>query len=101
MTVAVMEKQKSLSIDRVDAETWNRDLMDAFCQALEKDPAEDLLSVVGTRYISAHRVNRFTGLSEASRLNFKPVYCVQDQVHSRPEINLRDAFPADYDRQYR
>ena len=75
--------------------------MDAFCQALEKDPAEDLLSVVGMRYISAHRVNRFTSLSEASRLNFKPVYCVQDQVHSRPEINLRNAFPADYDRQYR
>ncbi|GAB1206380.1 hypothetical protein APSETT445_005065 [Aspergillus pseudonomiae] len=50
-----MEKQKSLPIDRVDAETWNRDLMDAFRQALEKDPAADLLSVVGTRYISAHR----------------------------------------------
>ncbi|GAB1196764.1 hypothetical protein APSETT444_006039 [Aspergillus pseudonomiae] len=85
MTVAAMEKQKSLPIDRVDAETWNRDLMDAFRQALEKDPAADLLSVVGTRYISAHRVSQFTGLSEASRLNFKTVYCVQDQAKPKEE----------------
>ncbi|OGM48781.1 hypothetical protein ABOM_003057 [Aspergillus bombycis] len=96
-----MENQKSLPIDRADAETWNRDLMEAFRQALEKNPAADLLSVVGERYVAAHRVGQYAGLSEASRLNFKTVYRLQDKVLSRPEINLRDTFPADYDRRYR
>ncbi|KAJ5958917.1 uncharacterized protein N7479_006067 [Penicillium vulpinum] len=97
----VMEKQNSLPIDRADAETWNRDLMEAFRRALEKDPAVDLLSVVGKRYVAAHRACQYAGLSEAARLNFETVDCLQDGALSRPEINLRDIFPTDYDRLYR
>ncbi|KAJ5109278.1 hypothetical protein N7456_005953 [Penicillium angulare] len=96
-----MEHQKSLPIDRVDAEMLNGDLMEAFRQALEKNPAVDLLSVVGTRYLSAHRVGQYKGLSEASRLNFKTVFRLETEVRAHPEINLRDAFPAEYDRLYR
>lgn len=35
-----MDQQRSLpaSVDRAEAEEWNRDLMEAFRQALEKDP---------------------------------------------------------------
>lgn len=98
-----METQRSLPtcIDRSDAEQWNRDLMEAFRQALEKDPAADLLSVVGTRYVAAHQVGQYAGLSEAGRLNLKTVYFLQDQLFSEPEMNLRDNFPADYDRRYK
>ncbi|KAJ5780244.1 hypothetical protein N7457_005404 [Penicillium paradoxum] len=98
---AAIEKQKSLPMDRPDAETWNRDLMEAFRQALEKDPATDLLSVVGKRYVAAHRAGQYAGLSEAARLNFETIDRLQDRALSRPEINLRDIFPTDYDRQYR
>ncbi|CAI7639700.1 unnamed protein product [Penicillium glandicola] len=96
-----MEMQKSLPIDRAKAETWNRDLMEAFRQALEKDPAADLLSVVGKRYVAAHRVGEYADLSEAARLNLKTVDRLRDGALSRPEINLRDIFPSDYDRLYR
>ncbi|KAJ5917404.1 hypothetical protein N7466_010958 [Penicillium verhagenii] len=98
-----MDKRKSLPkcVDRAEAETWNRDLMESFRQALEKDPAADLLSVVGTKYVAAHRVGQYEGLSEATQLNFRTVYGLQDKVLSQPEINLRDNFPAEYDRLYR
>jgi hypothetical protein len=99
--MAALMEQKSLPLQRADAETWNRDLMEAFRQALEKDPAADLLSVVGKRYVAAHRVGQYAGLSEAARLNFETVDRLQDGALSRPEINLRDIFPADYDRLYR
>ncbi|KAJ5159037.1 uncharacterized protein N7500_008688 [Penicillium coprophilum] len=98
---AVMEKPKLLPLDRAEAEIWNRDLMEAFRHALEEDPAADLLSVVGKRYVAAHRVGQYSGLSEAARLNFETIDHLQDGALSRPEINLRDIFPTDYDRLYR
>ena len=98
-----MDQQRSLpaSVDRAEAEAWNRDLMEAFRQALEKDPAVDLLSVVGSEYVTAHRIGQYAGLSDATRLNFKTVYNLEYDVLSQPELNLRDAFPKDYDRLYR
>ncbi|KAJ5611502.1 hypothetical protein N7528_008607 [Penicillium herquei] len=97
----VKSEQKSLTVARDDAETWNRDLMEAFRQALEFDPAADLLSLVGERYVAAHRIVQYAGLSDASRLNVKTAYYLQDEAFSQPGINLRDAFPEDYDRRYK
>ncbi|KAF9891441.1 hypothetical protein FE257_003907 [Aspergillus nanangensis] len=98
---ASAEQHNSLLIDKAKAELWNRDLMEAFRQALQKDPAVDLLSVVGRRYIHAHHVAQRAALSESSQLNVETAYYLENQAFSRPGINLRDAFPLDYDRQLR
>jgi hypothetical protein len=52
--------------------------MEAFRQVLEKKLAADLLSVVGKRYVAAHRAGQYAGLSDAPRLNFRTVYCLRD-----------------------
>ncbi|KAJ5513443.1 hypothetical protein N7463_002995 [Penicillium fimorum] len=41
------------------------------------------------------------GLSEAVRLNLETIDDLKNGALSRPEINLRDIFPTDYDRLYR
>ncbi|CAG8045348.1 unnamed protein product [Penicillium olsonii] len=99
--MAAKEMPRTLVIDRADAETWNRDLMEAFRQALEKDPTADLLSVVDTRYTSAHRSGQYAGLSEAARLNRKTVDQIGVLLHYQPEANLREMIPTSYDRLYR
>ncbi|CAG8108998.1 unnamed protein product [Penicillium salamii] len=95
------ENPKSLPIDKTEAEIWNRDLMEAFHQALERDPTTDLLSIVSKRYVAAHRVGQYANLSEAARLNFETVDQLQDRALSQPEANLREIFPADYDRLFK
>ncbi|RDW81313.1 aminoglycoside phosphotransferase family protein [Aspergillus mulundensis] len=100
MSVA-LEKPLILPNDKADAEKWNRDLMEAFRSALEKDPATDLLSVAGKRYLAAHRIAQSAGLSEAGQLNLDTVYGLQDKILSQPEINLREHIPSDYDRRYK
>ncbi|KAK2734486.1 hypothetical protein FQN55_002656 [Onygenales sp. PD_40] len=97
---AVLKQQNYLPLDKPDAEQMNRDLMQAFHEALEKDPAVDLLSVVGTTYLRAHRRAQYRKLSEAGRYNLRTVNSLHDQVLAHPEINLRDRFPSDYARRY-
>ncbi|KAL3467180.1 hypothetical protein BJX64DRAFT_283905 [Aspergillus heterothallicus] len=93
--------QRNLPIDEPDATEWNRDLMDAFREALNSDPAVDLLSVVGKRYLAAHPIGQYTHLSEAARLNFRTIFRLHDELTASPELNLREHFPSDYDRKYR
>ncbi|KAK2871573.1 hypothetical protein FQN49_003039, partial [Arthroderma sp. PD_2] len=93
--------RKVLTIDKPDAAQMNRDLMQAFREALEKDPAADLLSVVGTPYLRAHRTVQYRELSDAGRYNLRTINSLHDEVTASPEINLRDHFPSDYDRRYR
>ncbi|KAL2869623.1 uncharacterized protein BJX67DRAFT_347712 [Aspergillus lucknowensis] len=97
----VTQKWKTLPFEKDDAEKWNCDLMVAFQEALEKNPAVDLLSVVGKSYLAAYRIAQSAGLSEAGELNLETVYHLEDKVLSQPDINLRDNFPSDYDRRYR
>ncbi|CAG8947925.1 unnamed protein product [Penicillium salamii] len=75
--------------------------MEAFHQALERDPTTDLLSIFSKRYVAAHRVGQYANLSEAARLNFETVDQLQDGALSQPEANLRDILPADYDRLFK
>lgn len=96
-----MNHQKILSIDKPDAVQMNQDLMQAFHEALEKDPATDLLSVVGTTYLRAHRRAQYRELSDAGCLNLGTVNSLHDEVIARPEIDLCDRFPSDYARKYR
>ncbi|KAJ5278210.1 hypothetical protein N7524_004363 [Penicillium chrysogenum] len=84
-----------------DAPEMNRVLMQAFHNALEKDPSADLLSVVGETYLGAHQVAQYEGLSDAGRLNLRTINDLLDQISAHPEINLRDCFPSSYDRKYR
>ncbi|KAL2839489.1 hypothetical protein BJY01DRAFT_237075 [Aspergillus pseudoustus] len=66
-----------------------------------RNPATDLLSVVGKRYRFAHRVALSKIMSEAGQLNIEKVYHLEDKVISSSETNLRDHFPSDYHRRYR
>ncbi|KAK2813705.1 hypothetical protein FQN50_000103 [Emmonsiellopsis sp. PD_5] len=97
---AALKQPSYLPLDKPDAEQMNRDLMQAFHEALEKDPAIDLLSVVGTAYLRAHRRAQYRKLSEAGRYNLQTINNLHDDVLARPEINLRDRFPSDYARRY-
>ncbi|KAL4914312.1 kinase-like protein [Aspergillus aurantiobrunneus] len=97
-----METQhRTLTIEKPDAEQLNRDLMQAFHEALAKNPAVDLLSVVGETYLGAHRVAQYSHLSEAGQYNLQTVHDLHDEVIDRPEVDLRAQFPADYARRYR
>ncbi|EEH07098.1 conserved hypothetical protein [Histoplasma capsulatum G186AR] len=98
---ADLKHQKILTIEKPDAMQMNRDLMQAFHEALEKDPAADLLSVVGTTYIRAHRRAQYQELSEAGRYNLRTINSLYDEVIAHPEIDLHDRFPSDYPRRYR
>ncbi|KAJ5845054.1 hypothetical protein N7534_008723 [Penicillium rubens] len=93
--------QKILTINMPDAPEMNRVLMQAFHNALEKDPSADLLSVVGETYLGAHQVAQYEDLSDAGRLNLRTINNLLDQISAHPEINLRDCFPSSYDRKYR
>ncbi|KAM5445380.1 hypothetical protein MaudCBS49596_007603 [Microsporum audouinii] len=96
-----MKAQEILTIDRPDASQMNQDLMQAFHEALEKNPAADLLSVIGRTYVLAHRTVQYRKHSEAGRYNLRVINNLYDQVVGSPELNLRDHFPSDYDRRYR
>ncbi|KAG5208240.1 APH domain-containing protein [Trichophyton interdigitale] len=90
-----------LILDKPNAAQMNEDLMQAFTEAIQMNPAVDLLSVVGRAYIRAHRVVQYRELSDAGRLNLQTTNDLLDAVISSPDINLRDRFPSDYDRRYR
>ncbi|PGH36928.1 hypothetical protein GX50_00162 [[Emmonsia] crescens] len=98
---AASKHLKILPVDTADAIQMNSDLIQAFHEALEKDPAADLLSVVGATYLRAHRRAQYRELSEAGRYNLRTINNLQDEVIARPEINLREHFPSDYPRRYR
>ncbi|EDN10421.1 hypothetical protein I7I51_01595 [Histoplasma capsulatum] len=96
-----LEAPKILTIEKPDAMQMNRDLMQAFHEALEKDPAADLLSVVGATYMRAHRRAQYQELSEAGRYNLRTINSLYDEVIAHPEIDLHGRFPSDYPRRYR
>ncbi|EGD84522.1 hypothetical protein H112_08229 [Trichophyton rubrum D6] len=90
-----------LILDKPNAAQMNQDLMQAFTEAIQKNPAADLLSVIGRAYVRAHRVVQYRELSDAGQLNLQTAYDLYDAVIANPDINLRDRFPSDYDRKYR
>ncbi|KAL3474335.1 hypothetical protein BJX99DRAFT_260442 [Aspergillus californicus] len=92
---------KILPTDKPEAFQINQDLMQAFREALDKDPAADLLSVVGKRYRGLHRLALYEGLSEAGRYNLYTVNELHYEVLAPPEIDLQQRFPSDYARRYR
>lgn len=101
----VLKQQLTLPLSTPDAVQKNYDLMQAFHDALEEDPAADLLSVVETPYLRAHQRAQYRELSkagsEAGRYNLRTVNSLRDEVIACPEIDLRDRFPSDYARTYK
>ncbi|KKZ61028.1 hypothetical protein EMCG_04322 [[Emmonsia] crescens] len=97
---AASKHLKILPVDTADAIQMNSDLIQAFHEALEKDPAADLLSVVGATYLRAHQRAQYQELSKAGRYNLRTINNLHDEVIARPEINLREHFPSDYPRRY-
>ncbi|KKZ60489.1 hypothetical protein EMCG_04853 [[Emmonsia] crescens] len=103
---AVLKDQNVLSLklqplDKSDAVQMNRDLMQAFQEALGEDPAADLLSVVEVKYIRAHRRAQYQKLTEAGHYNLRTINGLYDEVINDPEIDLLDRFPSEYARRYR
>ncbi|KAL4879325.1 hypothetical protein BJY04DRAFT_220179 [Aspergillus karnatakaensis] len=92
---------KTLSSDIDNPVQMNKNLLKSFQDALAKDPAADLLSLVGDTYVAVHRLAQYETLSEAGRFNLRTVNCLHDRVLTRSEINLREKFPSDYDRRYK
>lgn len=92
---------KTLPKDKPEVFQMNQDLMQAFREALDKDPAADLLSVVGKKYLAFHRLAQYRELSEAGRYNLQTVNGLHDEVIAHPEIDLQERFPSDYARRYR
>ncbi|OJD20253.1 hypothetical protein ACJ73_08412 [Blastomyces percursus] len=90
-----------LRLNGPDAVQMNQDLMRSFHEALEKDPAADLLSIVGKNYLRAHRRTQYRQLSEAGYYNLRTINSLYDEVASDPEIDLLDHFPSDYARRYK
>ncbi|OAX83196.1 hypothetical protein ACJ72_02451 [Emergomyces africanus] len=67
-----IKAQKILRIDKVEAAQMNEDLMQAFHDALQRDPAADLLLVVEVTFLGAHRRAQYQELSETGRYNLEP-----------------------------
>lgn len=92
--------QEGLTINNPNATRMNKDLMQAFQKALEKDPAADILSVVDRSYLIEHRKAQYRSLPEVGRYNLSITNKLHDTVIRRPNTDLRDIFPSDYARRY-
>lgn len=88
----------ALSLLSPDAPRWNRDLLNEFQAALEKDPAADLLSIFTHQYRREHRLAQSTRLSETGKINIKTLDRLDIRFRIDPEIDLLSAFPPTYRR---
>ncbi|KAL5333219.1 kinase-like protein [Aspergillus crustosus] len=95
------DQVRTLPSDLDDPIRMNQELIKTFQDALHTNPAADLLSLVGHRYLTAHRLAQYEDLSEAGRYNLRTINSLHDWVLDSPEINLREKFPPEYDRRYK
>lgn len=67
----MVDAAPAISFSASNAAQWNRDLMLAFLDALEKNPAADLMSMFSDSYIQGHRNAKYGQLSYAASINFQ------------------------------
>lgn len=86
------------SLSNAKAAQWNKDLLLTFQEALENNPAADLMSIIPDLYRRDHRRTQYRELSYAAKLNLRTVHELRDELRDAPEVDLRSVFPQDYAR---
>ncbi|KAI9796236.1 MAG: hypothetical protein M1825_000860 [Sarcosagium campestre] len=77
----------------------NHELMRAFEEALEREPAADLMALIPEAYRRRHDKLQLKMLeSDAARWNQKTLNELQITLNNDPEIDLLSSFPVDYRR---
>ncbi|KAE8351473.1 hypothetical protein BDV28DRAFT_162370 [Aspergillus coremiiformis] len=87
-----------LSLASTEAVQWNKNLMQEFHAALERDPAADLMSIFPYSYLLEHRNAQYHQQSYAAKINLRTLNELRDTLRHEPEINLLSAFPKNYTR---
>lgn len=82
------EAVQDRSLLNTEAAEWNRDLLLKFKNALEKNPAADLMSLIPASYCRE--------LSYPAQINLRTVNELFDKLKNGPETDLHSAFPKDY-----
>ncbi|PLB48814.1 hypothetical protein P170DRAFT_407493 [Aspergillus steynii IBT 23096] len=88
----------TVALSNVDAAQWNRDLMQDFQAALERDPSADLMLMFSKSYIREHRLAQYGQLSWAAKINLKTVNDLYDTLKRNPEVNILSEIPDNYKR---
>ncbi|KAJ9312544.1 hypothetical protein DTO271D3_7246 [Paecilomyces variotii] len=88
----------SLSLPKAEAAQCNRNLMQEFQAALEKDPTVDLISIIPDSYHREHHNAQFQELSYAAQINLRTINELYQELEIEPEANLLSLFPKNYNR---
>ncbi|PWY94574.1 kinase-like protein [Aspergillus sclerotioniger CBS 115572] len=86
------------SLSSPEAAQWNKELMQRFQVALEKDPTADLMSMFPSSYLHKHQIAQYRQQSYAGQINSRTLNELQDRLDHEPEVNLLSIFPKNYTR---
>ncbi|KAJ9302758.1 hypothetical protein DTO271G3_132 [Paecilomyces variotii] len=88
----------SLSLPKDEAAQCNRDLMQMFQAALEKDPTVDLISLIPDSYHYGHYNAQSEELSYGGQINLRTTNELHRRLESDPEANILSLIPPNYNR---